>query len=466
MAYDPSDRTTVLFGGRSGTQVLGDTWTFDGSTWTHRTPAASPPPLESASLAYDQASHQLILFGGEGPGGPVAASWAWDGVTWIPLSPAAAPPARYGAAMDYHDAGHVLVLFGGFASPTTPLADTWLWDGTTWTARTPAATPPARGQAGLAFDAGHGVSVLFGGTTGSQPLGDTWAWDGTSWSQQHSQVSPAPRFDMVAAGDPLLPGTVLFGGSAGGGGGTAQADTWRWDGASWAELAVAGGPPARSGAAQAFDLGAHQLLVFGGAGADGAPLGDLWSLKAGAAAPPAPATSTSGSPSRAGPAATSGSIPTTAGAPATPASRPGSLPAGKPGKASTAMALTAGAVRGGDQVTLTGGGFAPHTTVVVSFHSTPVVVGSTTADAEGRFSLTVAVPADAPAGQHHFQAEGSGPSGLDTMLVAPIRVRSLVRHHSVVVPIVMIALTLLISAAAWTATVIFPRTSSPRRGMT
>jgi hypothetical protein len=85
------------------------------------------------------------------------------------------------------------------------------------------------------------------------------------------------------------------------------------------------------------------------------------------------------------------------------------------------------------------------------------VVGSTTADSSGRFSVTVAIPADAPAGAHHFDAAGPDPSGVITTLSAPVRVASLTHHHSWVIPAVMIVLTVLISAGAWVATSALPR---------
>ncbi len=444
MAYDPQSRTTVLFGGRNGASLLGDTWTFDGAAWSRRTTAASPPPLESASLAYDQAAHQLILFGGQGIGGPVDATWAWDGVTWLPMSPATSPPGRYGAALTFDDATRTLLLFGGFSN-AAPLADTWTWDGSTWAVHSSLATPPARGGAGLGFDAVHGTAVLFGGSTGSQPLGDTWTWDGTGWVQQHPPAAPSPRQYAATAGDPLLPGAVLVGGTAGT---QPLADTWRWDGATWSELAV-GSPGPRSGAAIAVDLGGHQILVFGGVGGNGVAFGDTWALKTVAGG--IPSTSTPGSIS-VGPV-TPGSTTVPRG-PST--SLVGGTPA-KPSKAATAMVVTARSVRGGDQVTLTGGGFAPHAPIVVSFHSQPVVMGSTTADAAGHFSLTVAVPADASGGTHHFQAEGAGPAGVDIVLTAAVRVTSLTKHRSWVIPVLMITLTLLISAVAWAATMALAR---------
>jgi hypothetical protein len=115
------------------------------------------------------------------------------------------------------------------------------------------------------------------------------------------------------------------------------------------------------------------------------------------------------------------------------------------------MAVTARTVRDGDQVTLSGGGFAAGAHIVITFHSAPVVVGSTTADDAGRFSATVAVPATAQGGQHDFEAQGPGPGGEVTAITAPVRVNGPGHHGSWVVPVVMVVVTLLICAAAWRA---------------
>jgi hypothetical protein len=121
---------------------------------------------------------------------------------------------------------------------------------------------------------------------------------------------------------------------------------------------------------------------------------------------------------------------------------------GKPGKAKPAMSVTAHSVRHGDEVTLSGEGFAPRAHIVVSFRSSPLVVGTTTADDAGDFSVTVTVPATASRGEHHFEAQGPGPDGETQTMTAPVRVAGPGRHGSWVVPVVMILLTLLIIAGA------------------
>src|SRR5436305_1246047 len=45
----------------------GDTWTWDGTTWTKLAPAASPPARMNHAMA--TLGNKVILFGGEGAGG-------------------------------------------------------------------------------------------------------------------------------------------------------------------------------------------------------------------------------------------------------------------------------------------------------------------------------------------------------------------------------------------------------------
>ena len=42
MAYDAATGTVVLFGGLGGHGDLGDTWTWNGTTWTQQAPSDQP----------------------------------------------------------------------------------------------------------------------------------------------------------------------------------------------------------------------------------------------------------------------------------------------------------------------------------------------------------------------------------------------------------------------------------------
>jgi hypothetical protein len=447
MAFDPDGGTTVLFGGRGVSGLLADTWTWDGSGWTEGTPPTSPPAVESATMAYDAASHQLLLFGGAGSAGqPTADTWTWDGTTWTRLAPAASPPARSAASLVYDPATATVVLFGGFSASGASLGDTWSWDGMTWKAASPADSPPSRGAAAAAYDAVGDVVVISGGRTGSQVLGDTWAWNGLDWGQRNPSAAPAPRADAAAAALGDNRGTALFGGDPGAAG--PLDDLWTWDGDRWVATPASGAPPARSRATLAVGP-AGTLVLFGGLGTSGI-LGDTWTLttlpaKTATTAPSttttAPTTTTSGRPP-----ASSVSPPSGATAAGPPVS---SGPTTTTPPPTAVLGVTARSVHVGDQLTLSGSGFAPGATVNITFRSVPIVVASVITDATGRFSVSVLVPGDAAAGQHHFEAEGPALGGGLATLLAPVSVTVAGRGHSLVLPIAMAVFTVLLAGAAW-----------------
>jgi hypothetical protein len=115
----------------------------------------------------------VILFGGR-DNGDLGDTWAWDGVTWTQLAPATSPPARGGYAMTYDAAARRIVLFGGGFGPVS-YNDTWMFDGTTWTERTPETPPPVRFEAAMIYDPIRHASVIFGGVGLAQALSDTQA---------------------------------------------------------------------------------------------------------------------------------------------------------------------------------------------------------------------------------------------------------------------------------------------------
>jgi hypothetical protein len=106
MAYDAATGQLVLFGGSNDSEYFSDTWTWNGTTWTHLSPVTSPPARLYHSMAYDAATGQLVLFGGwnVGLGGYLGDTWTWNGVTWTQQSPATSPPVRAGSPMAYDPA--------------------------------------------------------------------------------------------------------------------------------------------------------------------------------------------------------------------------------------------------------------------------------------------------------------------------------------------------------------------------
>jgi hypothetical protein len=158
---------------------------FTAPGWTKQAPPAHPPARILASMAYDATTGNIVLFGGGGFGSgpdPLGDTWTWDGSTWTKQAPAAHPSPRYLASMAYDAATGNIVLFGG-ADGVHLFTGTWTWDGSTWTKQAPATSPPAREYGSMAYDAATGNVVLFGGgggTSGLSPLGDTWTWGATA----------------------------------------------------------------------------------------------------------------------------------------------------------------------------------------------------------------------------------------------------------------------------------------------
>jgi len=152
LAYHPATKTLVLFGGDSANGFLGDTWLWNGITWT-AVPGDGPPARVGASMAFDPASGSLILFGGYGPlgssNGAFDATWMWNGKSWVRLSPRTSPPGRNGTSLAYHSSMGRLILFGGKRSPMgvpEPEA-TWAWDGMDWSQLSLGRLPPWRSGA-------------------------------------------------------------------------------------------------------------------------------------------------------------------------------------------------------------------------------------------------------------------------------------------------------------------------------
>jgi N-acetylneuraminic acid mutarotase len=262
----------VLFGGQleiGGSTYLGDTWEWDGTTWTQR---SATGPMARAFHAMATLSGKVVLFGGASTDGPNDDTWEWDGIGWTERK-VVGPSARSWHAMA--TLSDKIVLFGGLiaGSPSSPIsgvqADTWEWDGNSWTQRM-VTGPPGRWGATMA-PAGNKL-VLYGGTEsyGGSYAYDAWAWDGNTWT---SLPSPSDLV-MYAAMAPLGSEVVLFGSAD-----LVSGGTWTSDGMSWMRRAP-GGPSPRASEGMATLRG--RVLLFGGNGANyqigpfGASLSDTW----------------------------------------------------------------------------------------------------------------------------------------------------------------------------------------------
>ena len=239
MAYDSGRGVAVMFGGdlnNSPIQISSDTWEWNGTAWNRRSLATSPSARIGHAMAYDAGRGVTVLYGGITINGSNAVflgdTWEWDGTNWTQKVPAASPPILGLHAMAYDSLRQRVVLFGGSSVfPTQPSDETWEWDGTTWLQRTPSIAPPARTGHGMAYDSKRAMTVIFGGTDGTNDLDDTWEWDGTFWRKRLADpASPSARQEPSMAYDTVRDAVVLFGGQLPGN--DAIGETWQWVGPS------------------------------------------------------------------------------------------------------------------------------------------------------------------------------------------------------------------------------------------
>jgi PKD repeat protein len=129
MATDSSGQV-VLFGGYDGTNILGDTWTWKGTAWSQVSTLATPSPRKLAviSLFYHPnggTASGLAIFGGRDGSGDLGDTWTWNGYSWTQIY-AAGPgnPSVRSDAMAAMDSTGSVILFGG-TSGGTQLNDLW-----------------------------------------------------------------------------------------------------------------------------------------------------------------------------------------------------------------------------------------------------------------------------------------------------------------------------------------------------
>ena len=229
MVYDTAMAKCFLFGGAPngvGSQYLGDSWTWDGTTWTQLTLTPSPPARNTYGLAYDSVRQVIVLFGGVAVGARANDTWEFNGTTWSQKSPTHSPSTRNAVAMVYDSTHHQTVMFGGYTAASGPSSEIWTWDGTDWTQHSPVHSPSARYFPSLADDPINSDVILFGGDAGP----DTWKWDGTDWTQLSPALLPAGAGGMTY--DSALQRIVLFAPPTA----TSTTDlTYTWEGTNWVE---------------------------------------------------------------------------------------------------------------------------------------------------------------------------------------------------------------------------------------
>ncbi|MEO1483574.1 MAG: DUF4215 domain-containing protein [Myxococcota bacterium] len=274
MVYDRNRRRMVLFGGRESFDAVfrNDTWEYDGTRWvqTDDGTGSAPSIRATPALGYERSSGRVVLFGGDVPGADVLGdTWTYDGTGWTRLNPTEAPSPRTQGTFAW--SGTALTFFGG-TNPDGRPDDTWTFDGSEWTRLEPAERAPGRSRHSMSASAdGTGV-LVFGGADGPV-LNDSWTFDGATWSECCETVAPSPRFFFGMVRFDAVNRVVLFGGTDATG--RFFDDVWTHDGIAWSqEEFLPFDPEGRRNHALAFDSRRQRMVLAGGT--LGTTLNDSW----------------------------------------------------------------------------------------------------------------------------------------------------------------------------------------------
>jgi len=133
-------------------------------------------------------------------------------------------------------------------------------------------SPGGRYLYGLAYDSHRNHTILFGGRLfGGFYTNETWRYDGANWAQLTPPTSPPGISSNMMAYDSGRQRMVLFGGVNSFGWSGA---TWEWDGTTWLQRFPATSPPPRGNGACAYDTVRARTVIFGGW--NGTRMSDTW----------------------------------------------------------------------------------------------------------------------------------------------------------------------------------------------
>ncbi len=178
--YDEARNELLVFGGQryNSPHIESDqTYTFNGTNWTRKRPANSPPATDQGmAIAYDSGNEKVVLYLGRVFN--QLSCWTWDGSDWSEILPPDLERPFEIFDMVY-DAARSEILFVAKDYGGTEL-ETWGFDGTTWVEKSPATSLPARNALALSYDPTLQKPILLLRVSSSET--ETWTWDGNDWT--------------------------------------------------------------------------------------------------------------------------------------------------------------------------------------------------------------------------------------------------------------------------------------------
>src|SRR5688572_7370903 len=267
----------LVFGGRDGAAIHGDTWRWNGYEWKQLTAVGSglnmPSPRYDAAMTYD--GTRVVLHGGRNAATTFDDTYVWNGSQWSRLAALGTPPGRRHSHAMTFDGARVILLGGMDGGTAIRVTDVWRLAGSTWerisTIGMADNAKNIRVAPGLvAYDAtGHRLVLFGGGGPFLVPQRDTWLIDTDDGAWVPCTRPSCTQAALVARSHPGMTydedqqRVVLHGGFALAGG--ALSDTWTFDGLDWSPAATAERPAGRGGHVLAYDPIRRRSATFAGA---------------------------------------------------------------------------------------------------------------------------------------------------------------------------------------------------------
>ncbi len=278
---DAGSGTAWLFGGRDGGTLFDDLWAYDlaSDRWTRAEPSGDAPAARFGHTGTWVDGVGLVVWSGQSGGDFFDDIHAYDPATnrWTRLADeGAVPDGRYGSCAALGPDGRLWISHGFTFSGR--FADTRAYDfaARAWAEVTPREAGPVKRCLHDCVWSPDGRLVLYAGqTNGVAALGDLWTLDPAGgWTEAAAPEPPARQLYALAA-----TGSIgwVFGGR--GADGKVLDDLWtlELETLDWQRAQLAGeGPEGRAGATLIADPARSRLLLYGGVGA--AALADTWQL--------------------------------------------------------------------------------------------------------------------------------------------------------------------------------------------
>ncbi|MCI4318609.1 MAG: PKD domain-containing protein [Thermoplasmata archaeon] len=290
-AYDPNLGKVVMFGGYdgNGNTQRGDTWTFQNDTWTDLTSSVTGAPSArwGGQMVWDPSDQLLVMFGGRTQSQFLNDTWTFNGTAWVNVSSSVAPAPRAHYEMAYDPVDQYILLVGGdvenFGTGTWSLYnDTWSWSNGTWTniSGLVTGTLPPRIDGQASYDPWNNSVVVEAGAPAEgcvvgSPV--TAYRTDRAWSYP-SSVGPQNVSQGMMTYDPLGPFLFAYGGELMQTAGCPQTnETWVRANGTWVEITAAAGlpPTARYLSGIAYDAHDQEVVLFGG-NSLGGYMSDTW----------------------------------------------------------------------------------------------------------------------------------------------------------------------------------------------